>query len=373
MKIQNNLMMKHLLSFLFLHFFIFGHAQSIIYVVNNIGNAIEMIDPVNGNSSVFEEGLMNPQDIAYDPLRSALYVSDPGNQKIFKITHNDLTTLVDGTEALDLELSPDQSSLFWTTVDEKVMQYRFLDGTTEVLVEGNSVNFYGLAIGPDSSVYIADWQNDQILKTDLEGSTLDPWLTDLGDVWDIEVDPIQNKVYWSQSEDNLLQRADADGSNPEVILSDIGAVKGLSIDLSVGQLYFAVEKIGPNPYKIQRSNLDGTALVTLVEYSPFDAFFPFGVEVGEPLLTSTNERDLGAQVRVFPNPGSEEIRIETDGDQLWEADMEYFLLDQTGRIHVRSRSPLIEVKNLPAGPYCIQLFENGQYIVAIPFLKVNAR
>ena len=68
-------------------------------------------------------------------------------------------------------------------------------------------------------------------------------------------------VYWTDRQADTIRRIDGDGRNHQVLVSGLGEPRGLAVDFENEFLYWADN--GTN--LIQRSNLDGSNIVTLVD------------------------------------------------------------------------------------------------------------
>lgn len=71
--------------------------------------------------------------------------------------------------------------------------------------------------------------------------------------------PTVSKIYWTQT-NGIIRRANPDGSNVEDVVTGLGYASGIAIDSLEGKVYW-VDHAGNG---IQRANLDGTGIETLV-------------------------------------------------------------------------------------------------------------
>ena len=88
---------------------------------------------------------------------------------------------------------------------------------------------------------------------------------------DVMFDPVENKVYWSDSGVNKIRRANPDGSGIEdVVTEGTLSPQGMALDVAQNKIYWA-EASG---HAILRANLDGSEVETVVEtdstVQPFD-------------------------------------------------------------------------------------------------------
>ena len=89
---------------------------------------------------------------------------------------------------------------------------------------------------------------------------------------DIAVDASGGKIYWSEMShwwarrEDRIQRANLDGTDIETIVSDLEGPTGIDLDLGVGrnQIYWADESSLFSNSRIQRADLEGTNVYTVV-------------------------------------------------------------------------------------------------------------
>jgi hypothetical protein len=82
-----------------------------------------------------------------------------------------------------------------------------------------------------------------------------------------------NKIYWVEPDHNAIRRANSNGTNVETILDFTDGLlepKALAFDLDAGKMYFTHNPAPneQNDIKIQRANLDGTAVEDVISGLP---------------------------------------------------------------------------------------------------------
>lgn len=118
----------------------------------------------------------------------------------------------------------------------------------------------------------------------------------IGYAVNLDIDPVEQKIYWSAIIDQptrrpVVYRSDLDGSNRvEVLSAGLGpSIYGLGIDPVNRTLYIGQHLPGGPGSGIQRANLDGTGLIKLpptvyyphtIEIDPADSKLYFGDVVG---------------------------------------------------------------------------------------------
>jgi hypothetical protein len=111
------------------------------------------------------------------------------------------------------------------------------------------------------------WGGDQsgpkIWRRDINGMSNTTILTNLNtEITDIQVDPVNLEVYWTESNDHRIMRSDVDGESAGVFISlPVGQRPfGLALDIAGNKLYWTNDSIG-----IQRATLsDGSSIETIV-------------------------------------------------------------------------------------------------------------
>jgi len=121
-------------------------------------------------------------------------------------------------------------------------------------------------IGPFATgrkVYWTDWVSPNIGRMNLDGTSAQNLISGQGSPWDIALDPVAGKLYFTRfSPTPLIQRANLDGSGLETLVStDIDFPLGLDLDLPAGKMYWVDN--GGSP-RIRRANLNGTGPETLI-------------------------------------------------------------------------------------------------------------
>ena len=119
------------------------------------------------------------------------------------------------------------------------------------------------------------WSNPtSILRANVDGSNVTTLLSGLGDVFDLSIDIEGEKIYWVDAGEKKIQRANLDGSEVEDVVIGISAPYALALDMDRGKVYWTVSgvlvnrvidsSLGKGFGKIQRANLDGTEIETLI-------------------------------------------------------------------------------------------------------------
>jgi hypothetical protein len=76
----------------------------------------------------------------------------------------------------------------------------------------------------------------------------------------IALDPAAGKMYWTDFLDGTIQRANLDGSAVETLVSDLESPQGIALDTTAGKIYWTDDLDDT----IQRANLDGSGVEILI-------------------------------------------------------------------------------------------------------------
>ncbi len=163
-----------------------------------------------------------------------------------------------------------------------------LDGSAaETIYNGTDIGVgpLGVTVDPTTGkVYWTDPVMITIERSNLDGTGQEFLYLDAPCDYGIVVDPVNQDLFWTDQSQGRIFSAKADGSSSPFrpIFVGLGSVFNLEVDPVAGKLYWT------DTIAVFRGNLDGTGAETLVQ-SP-DVFAPFSLTLAEgipPLTTST--------------------------------------------------------------------------------------
>lgn len=126
---------------------------------------------------------------------------------------------------------------------------------------------------PGDKLYWSDGGAGKIQRSDLDGSNVEDILTGLPGPGDLAIDPYAGKIYFASGLG--IQRANLDGTGLEVAVSGVAAFQ-IAIDPIQSKVYWTVYFD-----RIRRANYDGTNVEDVVT-TGFDFAGPFGITVDAP-------------------------------------------------------------------------------------------
>jgi hypothetical protein len=167
-------------------------------------------------------------------------------------------------------------TLYWASAEiERVNR----DGTGRETLVFSGI---GLALGVDidtvnGKIYWADNQafGGSISRANLDGTNVELVVSDFSPLA-VAVDPIGGKVYWNANSFHL-KRANLDGSNVEVILANQPTIADIEIDPIQRKIYWGHQVLGA--VYIRRANLDGSMVQTVADPSDNNSGIAIGLDV----------------------------------------------------------------------------------------------
>lgn len=233
--------------------------------------------------AVIPGSLMRPYGVAIDFVAMKVYWSEAGDTDLApdgRIRRanldgseiEDLVT-VDLWEPRALVLDSDEGKLYWVAKEERAIRRSNLDGTEiETLYqEGEAPE--GIALYSDEfEIFWTDPGVSQILRGSVSGGAGQDVLQ-LGRPTEIDLDPAQGYLYWTDSVEAAIRRATLNGANPTTLVG-AGLVEpyGIMVDADSGRIYWSDSGAG----RIFGADSDGGNVAELV----IDAVAPRGIAMG---------------------------------------------------------------------------------------------
>lgn len=249
-----------------------GGAKKIYWVdagANVIGRA--NVDG-SGIEDVVTGGLDKPCDLDVDPLAETLYWVEYGSGKLRRRPIiggrvEDLFTGTDRAQGVALDLAA--GKVYWAEnrpmSDNDWIRRANLDGSgiEELVTSGFEDGPNSMAVYHDGGrIYWGEGGLDQIKHAALDGADVGTLFT-FGYYSDgvpsgVAVDSQGAKLYWVFRD--KVQRGNLDGTGMETLISGLVNPRGIALDVQAGKLYFADATTG----SIERANLDGSNLQTII-------------------------------------------------------------------------------------------------------------
>ena len=264
--------------------------DSFIYWTDWGTNRIQRANLDGSNvQTLVSRGLVSPNGIAVDVAGGKMYWTDFGTDRIQRanLDGSNVQTLVSrGLEnPAEIALDVTGGKMYWTDFGEQGTGARYgkenikranLDGSNiETLVTRSHTRLEwpeGIALAvAGGKMYWTDFAAGRIQRANLDGSNVQTLVSrGLENPTGIALDVAAGKMYWTDYVAGRIQRANLDGSNVQTLVTrGLESPTGIALDVAAGKMYWTdFGEVGPGARfgkeKIQRANLDGSNVETLV-------------------------------------------------------------------------------------------------------------
>ena len=242
--------------------------QPIFYWADEGSGTIKRSTIDGSSTEIVISGINRPNGLAVDTTGGKIYWGARGSSTILRAnldgTCIENLVSINKFEPVDITLDLNNNKMYWTDIRYGKIQRANLDGSQ---IEDIAA-FGGMAAGID-----IDLQNEKLYWTDpfgsplpgkvwssnLDGSEAVNIFTESVNFYDITLDVNSENFYWAEG--GWIKRANYDGTNIENIISiSSGAVLGLDIDPISNKLYWTNALTN----SIHRSNLDGSGIENII-------------------------------------------------------------------------------------------------------------
>lgn len=199
----------------------FDTINSKLYISDFEANAIYQCDPDGKNLVEFRTNLLGPDGLDIDYAGNKLYWDTDNGIQRADLSSADVTQKEDFVtgqvnDPEGVSIDPVHSTLYWVNYNGGVW-IKNLDGTGEAniipLIEGGSTHVIGDRLFFDQYVTSGDIQ---IKSSNLDGTGISTIATGVTKVvFGIGYDPVDNKVYWGDRTPGRIMRSNLDGSSVE--------------------------------------------------------------------------------------------------------------------------------------------------------------
>jgi hypothetical protein len=201
-----------------------------------------------------------------------------------------------------------------------------LDGSdNELLLDAQGTPQYLVLDPPNGWLYVAFWSGTDgdtgmIRRVDLDGLNQQVVIANIrnGPIG-IAVDVAGGKIYWTRNNDaaqtGRIQRANLDGTDVETLLAGIDP-SSIALDLDAGKIYWNTYIAETDARTIERANLDGSDYEVL----PLTGIHPGGITIVPDEIPCPGDLDgdldvdLSDLATLLPNYGMTSGATYADGD-----------------------------------------------------------
>jgi hypothetical protein len=185
------------------------------------------------------------------------------------LTGANQTTLLSGLgnpQSISLDLA---NSKMYFTVQSVGIRVANLDGSNLLTLAAVGGDPEGLDVyTANQHIYYVQKNIGQVRRIDFSGAGDTLIYQDSAEVYDIHVDEVNNKLYWTTGASvgaGTIKRSDLDGSNVETLISGLNWVSGVALDVANNYAYYVItNSINPEESSINRMNLDGSGNINII-------------------------------------------------------------------------------------------------------------
>ena len=199
------------------------------------------------------------------------FINDKSIQRVsFDGTHRQNIVIgLNRPRSIALDVARDK--IYWINGwPGKIHQANFDGSNVETIVDKNELA-YPSDIALDvagGKIYWADEDSHKIQRANLDGTNIQDIVTGLDEPIGIALDVAGGKIYWTDEGTHKIQRANLDGTNvQDIVVTGLAYPSGIALDVAGGKIYWAYS---PRYYadigtgKIQQANLNGTDIQDIV-------------------------------------------------------------------------------------------------------------
>lgn len=210
-----------------------------LYYTDDSNGTLMRADLNGSNEEEVANGFSAPRDLALNSIDGIAYVVDRGENEIVSVdlaTGETLTlySTANGLGELPVAIDYFDGNLYITCVeiDSETVWKATEDGSSieNIIGFGAGGYGYGLAIDPvNEKIYFDDQDTGVILRSNLDGSSIETVVEKVGRVYGIVIDSNNEKIYFSDSGDGLIKKANLDGSDLVPVTLELDDPLGLVI------------------------------------------------------------------------------------------------------------------------------------------------
>jgi hypothetical protein len=253
-------------------------------------NKIRRANLDGSNPEDIVTGLGFPRWLALDETGGKMYWTEgsvgsgiPSIQRA-NLDGSDIQNLVT-TGLIDprgIDLDTAGGKVYWADCDTLKIKRANLDGTDVEDIISMTSPPWALALDVfERKIYVSVSRgyDAKIMRVDFDGSNLKELLnTGAASIRGLELDLRHSKMYWAQLTHgvNMIVRSNLDGTDVERLVEGLVFLYDLALDLPANKMYWVIPPHGSDPPLIQRANLDGSNVETVVSDG---LIVPRGIEV----------------------------------------------------------------------------------------------
>ena len=271
-----------------------AHAQSIYWIdtnfpLPNLGKAND--DGTNPQQAPLTAGSL-AEGIAVDGGPGKLYWGEEAwtgaNLKTADLSLGGIATLIGGgSSQRGVAIDKLHGTIYWTSsnlVDGGQIHRANLDGSSPAVIAslGSAANPRGIVVdGLASRVYWADYDQNGIYSSDLNGAGVALVVGSLAGPWGLAIDPSGPRLFVTEYIPGRISRYQLPGGPLTPVVVGLANPAYLAVDPAAGRMYWT--EAGAGAQKVQRANLNGTGVQNLA--LPLATYGGIALGPGEPTPT----------------------------------------------------------------------------------------
>ncbi len=191
-------------------------------------------------TDVIVSGSVNYRGIDYNRTANRLFWVDSDNGEIKSSDKDGLNEsgVVAGlTSPTFLTVHEGSGLIFWVDNNSTDVNRADLDGSNQITIHTGFSSLGGVTVHEASGLlFYVDGFNGRIRRSDLAGNN-DIQIIQTGAPFDVAIDDVNDKVYWTDTSNTRLGRANLDGSSVNIFIDNSTPYHGITIDPSGEYMY----------------------------------------------------------------------------------------------------------------------------------------
>jgi sugar lactone lactonase YvrE len=171
-------------------------------------------------------------------------------------------TLASGFPIRGIAIDVGAGKIYWTTpFNSDALHSSNLDGSGHEVVVADRQRILGVSV--DASTGVLYWTRggrSGVGRTDPDRRDVTLLLSEAQEPEGLALDAVNYMLYWVDAWTGVIHRSDIYGTKVEILVQDLVWPHDIAIDLRHNKMYWT-----SNDVRIQRANLDGSSIETLID------------------------------------------------------------------------------------------------------------
>lgn len=203
--------------------------------------------------------ITSPYFPSFHAATNQFFFSEAAQKKLWSMNYDDTnqTAIITVAAGLnDVSIDATNSKLYYAIKNASEIRFCDFDGSNDAIALTPASPTRVKVDISGGKCYWAVQSAPRIYRDTIPGGGASELLvTDTGIIEQFDLDLVNGKIYWSNSDDDLVRRCDLDGSNIETIVTSLVDVWGCAVDGANGKVYYTEGA----PKNVKRANLDGSS------------------------------------------------------------------------------------------------------------------